>query len=93
MTEFGESENWELCGVSYRATGELANEIMSLVMATAEWEDYAIASDLVHCGMFDATTTAGRDLVIRRNRAYKAAFVLTKAIVEQVLEQQRGDSQ
>lgn len=76
---------WELCGVSYEATRKQANAIMVDVMATKEWETYAVAKERCNTGDYDACSDTGKALAQSLVSAYRTAFIKTLGIVRQHL--------
>lgn len=75
-------EEFDLCGVLYKATRQQANEIFSIVVLTGDWQDYATTNDLLRYGDFSATDPVARKLVEQHVANYRKAFKTVKKIVE-----------
>ena len=84
---YEEAENFELCGVSYRATRQQANKIMLAAIDTQQWINYARTSDLIQHGDFDPHTKESQSLIALHIDNYRAAF--KEAL--RVIDSQIGD--
>lgn len=82
---FEEPEDFELCGVAYKATRTQANEIMSIVVDTIDWRNYAQTNDLLRYGEFQATDPEAMKLVAKNIENYRLAFKTAKKVIEQYL--------
>lgn len=88
---FEEPEEFELCGVCYKATRTQANFIMSIVVDTAAWRDYARTNDLLRFGDFSATDPEAAKLVAQHVENYRAAFKVAKKVIEEALRDPERD--
>jgi hypothetical protein len=82
MTDFEEPEDFDLCGVKYKATRTQANEIMAIVIETKEWRDYARTTDRLRYGDFSATDPEAVKMVAEHVENFRAAFREVKRLID-----------
>lgn len=75
-------EEFELCGVLYKATRQQANDIFASVMLTKEWSDYAVSNDRIRYGEMSATDPEAVKLIEQHVDNYRKAFKAAKKIID-----------
>jgi hypothetical protein len=83
---FEDQEEFDLCGVLYKATRQQANEIFDIMIDTQEWLNYTITNERLRYGEFEAISPGAAQLVAQHVENYRKAFKTAKKIIETYLQ-------
>ena len=87
MSDYNEIEEFDYCGVLYRATRAQANRITLEVEKTTEWRSYAIATDVVQHSPFSSDGAWKDEWLMWVERRIMARIAMTP-VVMRIVEQE-----